>query len=178
MAPVPTNLLPPCSHSIPRRMKIQAAPALLLSRYPPTTAVLPSPDSDTEDPCDALPTAPMPTNLAACVHMPPTPVNAQAAPVPPLSFQPPMIAVLPSADRATEDPCCALPTAAVPTNLAPCCVHTPPTRLNTQAAPAPLLSLGPPTMAVLPSDDRATEVPCSALPTAPVPSSLPPCCVH
>jgi hypothetical protein len=34
------------------------------------------------------------------------------------------------------------------------------------------VSKGPPTMAVLPSADSATEVPCSGKPTEPVPTSL------
>src|ERR1700750_2138218 len=38
------------------------------------------------------------------------------------------------------------------------------------------LSRGPPTMAVLPLADSATEAPCSAFPTAPVPTSFGPCC--
>jgi hypothetical protein len=39
---------------------------------------------------------------------------------------------------------------------------------------------GPPTMAVLPSSESDTEEPCSAgaRPTAPVPTSFAPCCVH
>src|SRR5256885_200789 len=38
------------------------------------------------------------------------------------------------------------------------------------------LSLGPPTMAVLPSEDSATEMPCAAAPFAPEPTSFGPCC--
>jgi hypothetical protein len=45
---------------------------------------------------------------------------------------------------------------------------------KTHAAPTEL-SPGPPMMAVLPSPDSATEVPWSAFPTAPVPTSLLPC---
>ena len=60
--------------------------------------------------------------------------------------------------------------APVPTNLGPCWLHTPPERVNTHAAPTlppelPLmtmgLSLGPPTMAVFPSLESATDKPCS-----------------
>ena len=40
------------------------------------------------------------------------------------------------------------------------------------------LSPGPPTIAVLPSADRATAGPCAALPTAPVPTSFGPCWPH
>src|SRR5579862_7443238 len=52
--------------------------------------------------------------------------------------------------------------------------------VKTHAAPALkpplLLSPIPPTMAVVLSPERAIEVPCSAFPTAPPPSSLVPCC--
>ena len=46
---------------------------------------------------------------------------------------------------------------------------------KTHAAPACELSPGPPTMAVLPSADSATDMPCWALPAAPVPTNLLPC---
>src|ERR1039458_8123995 len=54
---------------------------------------------------------------------------------------------------------------------------------NTQAAPSlPLellaLSPTPPTRAVFPSEDNATEPPCSENPTEPVPTNLPPCWLH
>ena len=82
------------------------------------------------------------------------------------------MAVLPSEDSATEEPCPALPTAPAPTSLLRCWVQTPLLRVKTHAAPLFQLSKGPPTMAVLPSSDSATEAPCVALPTAPVPASL------
>src|SRR6516164_5917492 len=97
------------------------------------------------------------------------------------------MAMLPSADSATELPRCPteLP---VLTSLSPCCVQTPPLRVNTHAAPAAprpkgtdrshRLSPGPPTMALLPSADNATDMPWRALPTAPVPTSFLPCCVQ
>jgi len=43
--------------------------------------------------------------------------------------------------------------------------------MNTHAAPASELSYCPPTIAVVPSADNATEKPCTALPTAPVPTT-------
>src|SRR5450759_1713700 len=86
------------------------------------------------------------------------------------------MAVLPSPDSATESLWKALPTAPVPTSLLPCWVQTLPLRVKTHAAPVPLLSVNPPTMAVLPSADSATDQPWSALPTAPVPTSFGPCC--
>jgi hypothetical protein len=68
------------------------------------------------------------------------------------------MAVLPSADNATEAPWPAYPTAPMPTSLV-CWVHAPLLRAYTNAAPVPKVSLGAPTMAVLPSADSATEMP-------------------
>jgi hypothetical protein len=95
---------------------------------------------------------------------------------------PPTMAVLPSPGSATDVPCALLSTASVPTSLLPRWVHTPPLRVKTHAAPitteGPLLSLGPPTIAALPSPDSATDEPCWARPIAPVPTSLLPCWVQ
>jgi hypothetical protein len=70
-----------------------------------------------------------------------------------LSINPPTMAVFPSPDSETDQPCCAPlpygPTAPVPTSFAPCWLHTSPERVNTQAAPALVLSRGPPRIAVL-----------------------------
>src|SRR6516165_6139165 len=142
-------------------------------------AVLPSADSATELPWRLVPAPPLPTSLAPCwVHTPPLRVNTQTAPTEVLSPGPPTMAVLPSADTATELPWWAPPAAPVPTSLLPCWAHTPPLRVYTHTAPARLVSsCGPPTMAVLPSAETATEVPCTTFdPTAPVPTSLGPCC--
>src|SRR3981081_2088596 len=118
-------------------------------------AVLPSADSETELPCWAAPTAPAPTSLLPCwVQTPPLRVNTHAAPVLLLSDHPPTMAVLPSADSATDMPWRALPTAPAPTSFLPCCVQTPPLRVNTHAASA----RHPPTIAVLPSADNATDM--------------------
>ena len=126
------------------------------------------------------PTAPVPTSLLPCwVHTPLLRVKTHAAPTPRLSPGPPTMAVLPSADSATEVPWSAAgPAAPVPTSLLPCWVQTPLLRVKTHAAPTSELSPGPPTMAVLPSADSATEVPWPAAPTAPVPTSLLPCWVQ
>src|SRR5664279_1258233 len=133
-------------------------------------AVLPSAESAMEEPSStSCPTPPVPTSLLPCwLHTPPLRVKTQAAPTFVLSPYPPTMAVLPSEDTATEEPCEAAPTAPVPTSLLPCWLHTPPLRVKTQAAPMLVLSLGPPTMAVLPSEDSPTEEPCEAAPTAPV----------
>src|SRR6516165_9419437 len=175
-APVPTSLLPCWFQTPPLRVKTHVAPACELSLGPPTTAVLPSSDSATDQPC-AAPTPPVPTSLLPCwVQTPLLRVKTHAAPACELSPGPPTMAVLPSADSATEMPCWAPPTAPVPTSLLPCWLQTPlALRLKTHAAPACELSPGPPTMAVLPSAESATEMPCWALPTAPVPTSLLPC---
>src|SRR5258708_24049327 len=87
------------------------------------------------------PPAPLPPSLLpCCVQTPPLRVNTHAAPVILLSLGPPTIAVLPSADRATDAPCDHNPPPywlVVPTSLLPCWVHTPPLRVNTHAAPPP-----------------------------------------
>src|ERR1043165_3349675 len=99
-------------------------------------AVLPSAESAIDWPMPGVPSGSPGVNLLpCCVHTPPLRVNTHAAPIPPSSLFAPTMAVLPSADNATEDPCAASPAAPVPTNLFPCCDHTPPLRVNTQAAP-------------------------------------------
>jgi len=91
---------------------------------------------------------------------------------------PPTMAVLPSSDSATEMPWAAFPTAPVPASLLRCWVQTPLLRVKTHAAPLSTLSADPPTMAVLPSAESATETPCLAFPTAPLPTSFLPCWVQ
>jgi hypothetical protein len=71
------------------------------------------------------------------------------------------MAVLPSAESETDTPWAAIPITPVPTSLLPCWVHTPLLRVKTHVAPTLPLSASPPTMAVLPSPDSATEKPCS-----------------
>ncbi len=146
-------------------------------RYPPTRAVLPSAERDTEMPWrSSRRTAPEPTSLGPCwVQTPPLRVHTHAAPAPLLSRDPPTRAVLPSAERDTRPPWPAVPTAPEPTSLGPCWVQTPPLRVHTHTAPATPLSLSPPTRAVLPSAETDTRV-CWAAPTAPEPTSLGPCC--
>ena len=60
-------------------------------------------------------------------------------------------------ERPCPDP---VTTAPVPTSLGPCWFHTPLLRIHTHAAPIPPLSPYPPTRAVFPSADNATETPC------------------
>src|SRR5262249_27448658 len=136
----------------------QAAPAPLLSPPPPMIAVLQL--SATEAPWVAAPTAPPPTSLFPCwAHTPLLVVNTHAAPTLLLSPGPPTMALLPSPDSATDWPWLAAPTAPVPTSLRSCAQPSPPLLIHTHAAPAPLLSKGPPTMAVLPRPDSATDWP-------------------
>src|SRR5262245_33427502 len=72
-------------------------------------------------------------------------VKTHAAPTPcELSSGPPTIAVLPSPDSETDSPCLAAPTAPVPTTFCPYWVQTPLLRTKAHAAPALLLSNGPP----------------------------------
>src|SRR6478672_3909416 len=183
-APEPTSFLP-CCDQIPRlRVNTHAAPVLSWSDQPPTIAVLPSADSATEAPWRAIPMAPEPTScLPCCDQTPRLRVNTHA----PSARQPPTIAVSPSADSATDVP---WPSgrpesltrpALVPTSFSPCCSQALPLRTNTQAAPVVLLSLGPPTIAVLPSAASATAAPWENNPppgASVVPTSLPPCCAH
>src|ERR1700730_8893344 len=118
-------------------------------------AVLQSAGTDTEGPWKALPAASEPTSLRPCwVQTPPRRVQIHAAPALPLSKSPPTMAVLPSAERDTEAPCRAFPTAPEPTRLGPCWVQTLPCRVQIHAAPAKRLSRFPPTIAVLPSAER------------------------
>src|SRR6266446_2439004 len=137
--------------------------------------MLPSAESATDVPWRALPTAPVLTSLLpCCAQTPPVRVNTHAAPTAPRPK---------GADRSRGlspvgnggSP------APLPTSLLPCCVQTPPLRVNTHAAPVVLLSLGPPTMAVLPSPDRATDAPWDHNPppySLVVPTSLLPCCLQ
>src|SRR5579862_895507 len=104
--------------------------------------------------------------------------NTHAAPTLPLSRGPPIRAVFPSADRAALWPNRPLPISPLPVSLRPCCVQTPPERVNTQAAPTLPLSPGPPIRAVFPSADNATLLPNSPVPVSPLPVSLAPCCVQ
>src|SRR6516225_3708946 len=190
-APVLTSLLPCCVQTPSLRVNTHAAPAAPrpkgtdrshgLSPGPPTMAVLPSADNATDTPWRALPIASVPTSfLPCCVQTPPVRVNIHAPSAP----QPPTMAVLPSAESATDIP---WPggnggsLAPLPTSLLPCCVQILPLRVKTHAAPVVLLSLGPPMMAVLPSEERATDAPWDHNPppySLVVPTSLPPCCVQ
>jgi hypothetical protein len=91
-----------------------------------------------------------------------------------LSKLPPMSAVLPSAETATEVPCPAFPVAPVPTSFSPCWVQAPALRVKTHVAPE-VPSFCEPTIAVLPSADSATPVPWKPALAAPVSTSFGPC---
>src|SRR5215470_19854501 len=120
-----------------------------------------------------------PTSSACWVHTPPVSVNTHAVEQK-HSPTPPTMAVFPSAESATEKPWDSVQRwegpqiSGVPTSFA-CWVHAPPDRVYTHAAPASLLSLGPPMIPVFPSPESETEWPCSASPVAPVPTSFGPC---
>ena len=78
---------------------------------------------------------------------------------------PPTMAVLPSAERDTEKPWSAsIPRRPSRPAWFPAGSRRLPLLVQTHAAPAKLLSPGPPTMAVLPSAERDTEKPCSSGP--------------
>src|SRR6185369_4368499 len=161
------------------RMKIHAAPAKPLSSNPPTMAVLPSAERETEEPCCAAPTAPDPIRRSPCCdQIPPLLVQTQVAPSPPL---PPTNAVSPSAARETELPTSASPTLPDAVSLPDCWSQIPAFRVQPQTAPVLLVSVSPPMIAVSPVAERATDHPCHELPTpetAPRPTSLGPCCVQ
>src|SRR5205809_710397 len=85
------------------------------------------------------------------------------------------MAVLLSAERDTDQPCLALPFAPTPTSFVPCWFHTPPLLVQTTAPPLVVpssSSLIAPVTAVLPSPERATEMPKAK------PTNLGPCCVQ
>src|SRR6266511_3730943 len=181
--PVPTSFVSCVQRPPPLRVNTNATPPS--SATPPTMAILPSADSATDVPWRALATAPVPTSFLPCwVQTPPLRVNTHAAPVLPLSDHPPTMAVLPSAESATDIP---WPggnggsPAPLPTSFLPCCIQTSPLRVKTHVAPIVRLSLGRPTMAVLPSAERATDAPWDHNPppySLVVPTSLPPCCLQ
>src|SRR3954466_13868094 len=104
MLPAPTSFDPCCVHAVPFLVHTQTAPVPALSVSPPTSAVLPSPDSATPMPCPAFPAAPVPTSLAPCVQTPSLRVQIHAAPTL-LLVSPPTIAVLPSAEIETDTAC-------------------------------------------------------------------------
>src|SRR5262249_59633036 len=110
-------------------------------------------------------------------------VNAHAAPSPLLSPGPPIsaVALLSDPARATLEPNwpgdAGLLTSAPPVSLDPCWVQVEPVRVNTHAAPRPLLSPGPPTSAVLPAAESATLEPNCPSPCSPPAVILDPCWV-
>src|SRR3954470_22976931 len=164
---------------MPERVKTHAAPRSASSPSPPIRAVLPSPDSATLSPNAPVSTWPLPVSFApCCVQLPPERVKTHAAPTRESSDGPPTSAVVPSGDSATLQPNWPSPFSPVPVSFAPSCAQAPPERVNTHAAPAEPSSPSPPIRAVFPSDDRATLMPNSAEPLAPVPVSFAPCCVH
>jgi hypothetical protein len=78
----------------------------------------------------------------------------QAAPTDSLSFGPPTRAILPLQESDTDVPCSEFPIDPAPTSLPGSRAQAVPVRLNTRAAPRPLLSIGAPRMAVVPSPDN------------------------
>ena len=145
-------------------------PVPQLSPYAPTMAVLPSPDSETELPCPAFqrrrcrPACCLAGSRHRRCGRRPTPPRFPSCPTPRQQWR-----------------CCRRRIArrsglALPFQLrrcrpaSACWVQTPPLRVR-PTPPRSELSPGPPTIAVLPSADSATEKPCPPFPTAPVPTS-------
>src|SRR5262249_33680598 len=112
VAPVPTSLFPCWDQTPPLRVNTHTAPAPQASPGAPTMGAPPPAESATDRPTESPATAPLPTSLPPCWdHTPPLRVNTHAAsgPQPPVKSQksgPPSMAVLPSADNATEAPWC------------------------------------------------------------------------
>src|SRR5664280_1696458 len=141
-------------------------------------AVLPSPERAADQPSEAFAVASEANSLVPCwLQLTPVLVQTHVAPMLPLSLGPPTMAVLPSPERATDTPCCADADTPEPTSFVPCGAQLTPVVVQIHAAPALPLSLDPPTMAVLPSAERATETPWEAFPDA-VPTNFGPCCVN
>src|SRR2546423_1806972 len=101
-------------------------------------------------PNQAAPLSPLPVSFSPCwVQVGPARVKIHAAPTPfppgaALSKEPPIRAVLPSAESATPEPNSLVPLAPLPVSFSPCWVQVEPARVNTHAAPAKLLSVEPP----------------------------------
>src|SRR5471030_209471 len=176
----------PCAPCAPRRGSVatQAAPTPALSSGPPIRAVVASADSATLHPKEPAPVSPSPVRFEPCgVQTLAERINIQAAPREPLLSGPPIRAVFPSAANATLSPKWPLSISSVAVSFGPCCVPTPPERVNTQAAPSPAGSLwpsvGPPIRAVVPLADSATLVPNWLEPTvSSLAISLSPGCVQ
>src|SRR5215218_6127472 len=94
----------------PERKNSHAAPLVLLSAKPPTSAVLPSAESATATPNRPSPVSPPPVSFCPCwVQVDPERVKTQAAPLLCSSFQPPISAVSPFAESETIVPNLPLP---------------------------------------------------------------------
>src|SRR5664280_2637136 len=118
------------------------------------------------------PVAPVPTSVAWTFQVIPLRTHTF---VDPTFCGAPTRAVFPSAESATENPeFLPNPRSAGSASLA-CSVQTPALRVHTHAAPSPVsrppaLSTFPPTRAVFPSAESATDVPWPDGPRAPVPT--------
>src|SRR5215469_13339384 len=141
--------------------------------------VEPSPEIATEKPAWAIPVAPDTVSFCCWVQLPFFWLKIHAAPAPPLSPGPPITAVLPSPESATEKPWCGLPWALRPTNFC-CSVQLPLLRVKIHAAPLYwlVLSFAAPIRAVFPSADNATDQPTLPGATSSAGDSLLPCCVQ
>src|SRR5436190_1555929 len=171
----------------PLLAQTHTAPTALTATERPAERRVGTADKDRDQPWKANPTAPDPTSLGPCwVQTPALRVQTHTAPVLLLSASPPTSAVLPSADKDTDTPWFARPTASDPTSFGPCCVQTPPLLVQTHTAPTALkeielrntMSSAPPTRAVLPSAEIDTDMPWNAFPTAPEPTNFGPCWVN
>jgi hypothetical protein len=140
--------------------KIAAYPSFDDASCAPTIAVFPSDERVTEFPnCPAVPAV----DVSGCAdpHDPPVNLKTAAYPSADDAVGAPTIAVFPSDERVTEFP----KNANVPAVDVSGCAdpHDPPVNLKTAAYPLSDDAPGAPTIAVFPSDERATEFPKYAL---------------
>src|SRR5262249_51372924 len=97
-----TSFEPCCFHTPPERAYTHAAPKTSSSVGPPTMAIFPSWESETDQPWSAGPMAPVPTRFACWVQRVPERVYTHAAPKLRSSATPPTIALFPSLESETE----------------------------------------------------------------------------
>src|ERR1041384_5998279 len=160
-----TSCSPAWRHAPALRLKAHTAALLASLLTPPLSARLPSLESATRRPCaSGVCGPPAPTSLGpCCVQTPFWRVKIHTAPVGG-SNGAPETTVLPSAEMATDAPCVGnVPLDPVPTIRA-ISVQTPLDRVKIYSAPVVAgdgleSAPGPPSAAVFPSAERATEKP-------------------
>ena len=125
-SPLAVIFAPCCDHLPAERVNAHTAPSTIVvptvSLGAPTIAKFPSAESATATPkpgCGDVSSLPVSFG-PCCAQVLPVRVKTQAAPLPLLSPEPPMRAVFPSADSATDEPKKGLPTPSEPFRGGPC----------------------------------------------------------